>query len=136
MSRMPVHSIIISIHAPRKGSDLSDVRSFLIRALFQSTPPARGATNSEYVVIRHTGFQSTPPARGATPENCSFSGLSIYFNPRPPQGERRRTQQKRRLKLEFQSTPPARGATTSRPEGAMSKTFQSTPPARGATCWG
>ena len=58
---------------------------------FQSTPPARGAT--ERLAKGEFGsavFQSTPPARGATTLNkflvCGFL---------------------------FQSTPPARGATAS-----------------------
>ena len=57
---------IISIHAPRTGSDLawSDRRSF--RAIFQSTLPARGATLRDNIPIRAWLFQSTLPARGAT----------------------------------------------------------------------
>ena len=35
---------LISIHAPREGGDLSGLTSDTIYAGFQSTPPARGAT--------------------------------------------------------------------------------------------
>ena len=34
----------ISIHAPRKGSDAGSKREMLISGLFQSTLPVRGAT--------------------------------------------------------------------------------------------
>ena len=58
--------------------------------LFQSTPPARGATCAAYSEITNERFQSTPPARGAT--RCGKG-----------HGKGK----------EFQSTPPARGATVS-----------------------
>ncbi len=58
-------------------------------------------------------FQSTPPARGATPRRQNQYPLRYRFNPRPPHGGRQRPYaHKRRYKL-FQSTPPARGATAS-----------------------
>ena len=78
----------ISIHAPRTGSDdylcgLSDnpqdfnprsphgerhgtVRLFAMWTLFQSTLPARGATNADSLHPGDVEFQSTLPARGAT----------------------------------------------------------------------
>jgi hypothetical protein len=34
--------------------------------MFQSTPPARGATNASNALDADASFQSTPPARGAT----------------------------------------------------------------------
>ena len=58
--------------------------------IFQSTPPARGATNEPMIFGDKGLFQSTPPARGAT----SIMSLLAVIS-------------------EFQSTPPARGATTS-----------------------
>ena len=39
------HYFTISIHAPRKGSDVLFSRLCSCRLLFQSTPPARGATH-------------------------------------------------------------------------------------------
>jgi len=86
------HELLVSIHAPRAGGDLSAPRrgvaalSFnprpprggrrrmkdyaILSALFQSTPPARGATRSQFIYGRvATRFQSTPPARGATRES-------------------------------------------------------------------
>ena len=59
--------------------------------LFQSTPPARGATSSMGMMAQKPVFQATPPARGATPYYQLFV-----------------------LSPVFQSTPPARGATACR----------------------
>ena len=43
-------------------------------------------------MLKHTAllpvFQSTPPARGATAARRSTLGHSLYFNPRPPRGGR------------------------------------------------
>ena len=102
----------ISIHAPRTGSDPSISVLIAARPLFQSTLPARGATQrfaSSCVscanfnprsphgerpptCVRNlwrSTFQSTLPARGATPTGANTGFLSRYFNPRSPHGERR-----------------------------------------------
>ena len=79
----------ISIHAPREGGDYSSALLDFDPILFQSTPPARGATGRKSSYIAQQEFQSTPPARGAT-----------YFHRKYPV-----------LVEIFQSTPPARGAT-------------------------
>ena len=79
--------------------------------VFQSTPPARGATISSPLNLLKRRFQSTPPARGATVLNSSYSPS-----------------------YSFQSTPPARGATRQKYRDLLDQhRFQSTPPARGAT---
>ena len=146
----------ISIHAPPRGGRLRLSRCQRCQIVFQSTPPARGATTwGKYQTQRakisihapreggdvphmlrcfwQKEFQSTPPARGATERS---------YRHKQPVG--------------FQSTPPARGATHvhlmsgrcvqisihapreggDRPSCASLTTppiFQSTPPARGAT---
>ena len=101
----------ISIHAPRTGSDVHGellmcrcadfnprsphgerlvlrrgVPSYIV---FQSTLPARGATNRGRDFCKHGGkFQSTLPARGATgKERARYTALR-NFNPRSPHGER------------------------------------------------
>ena len=57
----------ISIHAPREGGDGEMTFKQAATLLFQSTPPARGATLHWMCLnIRRLVFQSTPPARGAT----------------------------------------------------------------------
>ena len=101
----------ISIHAPRTGSDArakavaitsaifqstlpargateySSHRSML--RLFQSTLPARGATMSCHLPVFGSRFQSTLPARGATSVMEAMLPPSMHFNPRSPHGERR-----------------------------------------------
>ena len=57
---------LISIHAPRTGSDHQHRRGHKRQCRFQSTLPARGATHGEQKNMRHRIFQSTLPARGAT----------------------------------------------------------------------
>ena len=111
ISRTMRTSTVISIHAPRTGSDQLLNRISDITGQFQSTLPARGATYGALkYVIEHKIFQSTLPARGAT----TLSGWSYNT-------------------LAFQSTLPARGATGSITTFSGSITFQSTLPARGAT---
>ena len=55
---------------------------------FQSTLPARGATERRAAIPGVKLFQSTLPARGATQAGHSASPLLPYFNPRSPHGER------------------------------------------------
>ena len=169
---------IISIHAPRTGSDFSSSRIGLISSnfnprsphgerpatpnaivsmvTFQSTLPARGATQSSTFITHLSAFQSTLPARGATRfsmladttfkhfnprsphgERQNSSGsytAGLHFNPRSPHGERRQSAENCSKSRRFQSTLPARGATQRRRSASSgSCTFQSTLPARGAT---
>ena len=79
----------ISIHAPREGGD--------------------PGINAEGFVP--TIFQSTPPARGATLPTVGAHQSGSHFNPRPPRGGRQGYEVWQRPATLFQSTPPARGAT-------------------------
>ena len=102
--------------------------------LFQSTLPARGATNGEYAVggklmisihAPRTGSDMLSFSVAASPKQISihaprtgsdgsgyvhFSAFS-YFNPRSPHGERRGRLREGKMVDLFQSTLPARGAT-------------------------
>ena len=101
----------ISIHAPRTGSDKRLDDSCIQRRSFQSTLPARGATERvldmprcadisihaprtgsdarlEFTAAGFAGFQSTLPARGATWVTALSWKTTRYFNPRSPHGER------------------------------------------------
>ena len=104
-------NMTISIHAPRTGSDMSrggtkkQSPNFNPRSphgerqhadlivcddvVFQSTLPARGATESIAQAKKVFAFQSTLPARGATLQAGSSLPTWQYFNPRSPHGERR-----------------------------------------------
>ena len=60
--------MIISIHAPREGSDETSSKQISQTAQFLSTLPARGATGTASCVsLKNVLFLSTLPARGATP---------------------------------------------------------------------
>ena len=78
--------------------------------MFQSAPPARGATGLIRIWLDGSLFQSAPPARGAT----GGMGQTLAQN-------------------KFQSAPPARGATFGHDHATAVVKFQSAPPARGAT---
>ena len=102
---------IISIHAPRMGSDELKHKIDAWIAKFQSTLPAGGATFDHGTAADSVGvFQSTLPAGGAT------SGCIDC-----------------RYRVQFQSTLPAGGATPSSPRAVAFWRFQSTLPAGGAT---
>ena len=58
--------IEISIHAPRTGSDRAGTFQPVTNSPFQSTLPARGATRRWRGRRKRKIFQSTLPARGAT----------------------------------------------------------------------
>ena len=101
----------VSIHAPRAGSDLDEHLSYPHIKRFNPRPPCGERLNINQRVILRLVFQSTPPVRGATSDrtNKPQSGrVSIHapragsdtervlpaqsppgFNPRPPCGERR-----------------------------------------------
>ena len=81
---------IISIHAPRAGSDRTNSALCCSMFEFQSTLPVRGATHRAHREPKAIqAFQSTLPVRGATGWQCRPSaGCLCYFNPRSPCGER------------------------------------------------
>ena len=134
--RLRVSAEPISIHAPRVGSDAMSASTCATSASFQSTPPGWGATEPVAFYAMFKTFQSTPPAWGATPEHKRISSChtsfqstpprvgsdtetssgrrgTMYFNPRPPRGERQISIIQAHTVYEFQSTPPAWGATES-----------------------
>jgi hypothetical protein len=93
-----IERVVVSIHAPRAGGDSQR----------WSPSSMRGARPPRF---SDSVFQSTPPARGATAFWDPRDGGSSGFNPRPPRGGRPGSISRRRGAQEFQSTPPARGAT-------------------------
>ena len=79
----------ISIHAPREGGDSLFFVSLLSARIFQSTPPARGATHHLLV----------------------YGELNLISIHAPREGGRHHFRRGGKSGGEFQSTPPARGAT-------------------------
>ena len=102
----------ISIHAPRTGSDPTSSPPLRTTSVFQSTLPARGATRS--------GMYQTPAWRKISihaPRTGSDMGsilsqsavlISIHA---PRTGSDPTSARRRRALRQFQSTLPARGAT-------------------------
>ena len=149
---------LISIHAPRTGSDCKSRSKRLSKRTFQSTLPARGATDPLTNVAISCGSISIHAPRTGSDRNTSHTiSTQEHFNPRSPHGERLKYQRDVNIVIKFQSTLPARGATNTyigapsseqqisihAPRtgsdqlyelGMLSPTqFQSTLPARGAT---
>ena len=102
---------LISIHAPREEGDATGCSGRRMNRLFQSTPPARGATPSQGITTIRWTFQSTPPAKGATdyPQQRQATGdISIHA---PREGGDDASHCAYVMSDIFQSTPPAKGAT-------------------------
>ena len=75
------HICLISIHAPREGSDQAAGTFVGNNAVFQSTLPVRGATLVYSDFSQVAKFQSTLPVRGATPLSVAVLGpysISIH----------------------------------------------------------
>ena len=71
----------ISIHAPREGGDVSVSRKPLPSVLFQSTPPARGATDSNKAAYRAFRISIHAPREGGDATRCSSgqtASISIH----------------------------------------------------------
>ena len=79
----------ISIHAPRTGSDETFHSAGRSTAPFQSTLPARGATNAvlRLRILRHV-ISIHAPRTGSDARTATMKCNTLYFNPRSPHGER------------------------------------------------
>ena len=80
--------ILISIHAPRMGSDGRSFFSPYSPQAFQSTLPAWGATRLQRPEYLGGSISIHAPRMGS---DCSLASLILidsYFNPRSPHGER------------------------------------------------
>ena len=123
----------ISIHAPCTGSDVLDALVAQVRPI-SIHAPCTGSDRCRALVLLHdVRFQSTLPARGATQSPRAAVESARHFNPRSPHGERLADGGRLSNNREFQSTLPARGATLTLSCVNPAVRFQSTLPARGAT---
>ena len=105
-------SYVISIHAPRAGSDAARTTYLQSTAKFQSTLPVRGATpcnRSVGICIRQ--FQSTLPVRGATRAHGILAPRRYISIHAPRAGSDIAQAPQRCQQNRFQSTLPVRGAT-------------------------
>ena len=128
------HHTVVSIHAPRVGSDVSVASSACNKGRFQSTLPVWGATLRQASSLNSwVLFQSTLPVWGATTVANIIRRASTSFNPRSPCGERRSFVFSYVVSTVFQSTLPVWGATNFCAKSYKIVKFQSTLPVWGAT---
>ena len=145
----------ISIHAPLTGSDRLSQLTSLIQSDFNPRSPYGERRAYRMPQVIRTVFQSTLPLRGATiimsprppprrisihapltgSDSCPRMLLPVItdFNPRSPYGERPLNVPRSLQKRIFQSTLPLRGATYVVLKWGLGDIFQSTLPLRGAT---
>ncbi len=127
------HNWEISIHAPRTGSDTlgaagtrnapdfnprsphgerrKPVDQEFLNLLFQSTLPARGATDGRRRTSAAAKDFNPRSPHGERPVRVGGNSQTCYFNPRSPHGERPLGGVQYSRENVFQSTLPARGAT-------------------------
>ena len=102
--------------------------------LFQSTPPARGATAWFCYLFTVASYFNPRPPRGGRPKH-GYQHICLFdFNPRPPRGGRLYCIQQKCGGKHISIHAPREGGDHSRGAGSRNAgEFQSTPPARGAT---
>ena len=79
-------AVLISIHAPREGSDPGSLLGSRARRPFLSTLPARGATPPSVSMYTGWGFLSTLPARGATRPRAAGAHTAKFLSTLPARG--------------------------------------------------
>jgi hypothetical protein len=79
--------------------------------MFQSTPPAWGATVQRHISCGDHHVSIHAPRVGGDQNLCHLFRLLMCFNPRPPRGGRLVITPSLVPVSMFQSTPPAWGAT-------------------------
>ena len=123
----------ISIHAPRVGSDPSQISASYLVYGFQSTLPVWGATRLAGCSMPPAEFQSTLPVWGATFGLMSSGTSGFNFNPRSPCGERRTTGICGTCIFYFNPRSPCGERQDPTKQNIWRKLFQSTLPVWGAT---
>jgi len=79
--------------------------------MFQSAPPAKGATLVNGLEAGHVGVSIRAPREGGDIRSPRFPTSLRCFNPRPPRRGRLFADFREEIVLAFQSAPPAKGAT-------------------------
>ena len=129
-----VAGAIISIHAPRTGSDFRFVQHLVCALLFQSTLPARGATVLSLAELAVSSDFNPRSPHGERPFGLGAIRAGADFNPRSPHGERRcKPVSAESCDLYFNPRSPHGERPTPSTCFSHKYLFQSTLPARGAT---
>ena len=125
---------VISIHAPREGSDLRERRQKGGAKIFQSTLPARGATTACQGSLSTFCISIHAPREGSDEQRGHNRSPLYHFNPRSPRGERPPARDGSRAKKIYFNPRSPRGERHSyHVDTPTLFEFQSTLPARGAT---
>ena len=101
---------IISIHAPRTGSDQSASTFQSVQPYFNPRSPHGERPSRKWSYGKPVNFNPRSPHGERRWQTCRRGRLR-NFNPRSPHGERRDGRAAERTGVRFQSTLPARGAT-------------------------
>ena len=126
-------SCVISIHAPREGSDIPCITGKMPPVQFLSTLPARGATWIGGHSAGQRGISIHAPREGS--DFCKppfWMRLCTFLSTLPARGATKGPHVGEKA-VEFLSTLPARGATAGKYDPRWDSRFLSTLPARGAT---
>ena len=124
---------LISIHAPRMGSDIEQNVVIYIQQRFQSTLPAWGATDSSYSDSDYSWISIHAPRMGSDRGLDDRHRVILISIHAPRMGSDDNTHNDANRQIQFQSTLPAWGATVACLTSSNTKRFQSTLPAWGAT---
>ena len=130
---LPRFAVIISIHAPRTGSDHPALRRASESLPISIHAPRTGSDDGSRRHFEKRGNFNPRSPHGERRIAWNSKTARSYFNPRSPHGERLDPTKLERTSEKFQSTLPARGATLLEGNPGKQKLFQSTLPARGAT---
>ena len=124
---------VISIHAPREGSDGARAQGHRLNLSISIHAPREGSDPASPGCPRWRGhFYPRSPRGERRPPGCP-PAMWTHFYPRSPRGERQSPPFWSWPVSVFLSTLPARGATASWMSTCVVVIFQSTLPARGAT---
>ena len=126
---------MISIHAPRGGSDnIGDIATSGSDAISIHAPRGGSDNIGDIATSGSDAISIHAPRGGSDPLRNQPLRNPLYFNPRSPWGERLKSSRETVLTLGFQSTLPVGGATfTKLPVNGSELVFQSTLPVGGAT---
>ena len=125
--------LLISIHAPRVGSDKKAWEEWHNYHHFNPRSPCGERLTNLWAVPGSNSISIHAPRVGSDNSFQCCQQSRFDFNPRSPWGERLRMLNRLPVHARFQSTLPVGGATGVRLNHVIKKLFQSTLPVGGAT---